>query len=1344
MDLRDLKRIANKTIVSAGARYTPGAEAGAPNLHVDDLSAAISGLCAGAEVSGVLDEKLKELVESWGKIKGASEKAFKRTKSNPDLVIKLVKSLADHEPGKTIPILAQAHKAIKVCERKITKLEASAVADIEAHKRVSSERGEADSSSYTPDNTLVVLENKTREFQSFLYELRQIDNFLKSRVCRLLNDNIAFLLGDWGTGKTHFLCDVAKKRIDAKKPALVVLAKDFIATSNPGTSLCKFTGLASSLDGLLKGLSDLAKKTGERALLLIDGINEADREQWKRYLRELIRAVRKYQNVGLVLSCRQPFDELMIPPILRRQVINLYHRGFEGQELDAQTEFFRFYNLPLPEVPLLADEFSRPLTLKLLCQGFSGLSTAQKKRGITGIASGQKSMTTVLEQFIKKVGKEVEDELGLSRMFCWWLLKGARQVSDSAFDGIAPLMARNLRDYITEDECIKVITSHHTVKTKAVARRILRHLIVSGLLTETVQWRSEEEGGSYPVVRLPYERFGDHLIARHLLDEIRGCKNVAEIRRAFYSNKPLGHIFTNQKYMRDEYQLPGWAEALIVEFPEAVKRKLPENERELYFYLPKNRRSRSEYFRPFIGGLFWRSPSSFSKATIDLINHYLHRHNNYVGRQTLDVIFGIASKPKHPLSAHNLFEYLASFSMVERDLYWTEYLREGAEEMSVEKFLRWVEIPDNTQMKKETASNAIILASLLLTTTDRYLRDRSTRALVFIGELHPQQLFEHTERTLAFNDPYVSERMLAASYGVGLSMWAGPDKGGFKKSLKDFAKTLVKQMFVSGAPYATHHSLMKGYALDIISLARKSSPGCIATRYIRYLKPPFSEIPSLFPASSSIQDADVVDGHSAIRMDFGNYTIGRLISDRRNYDDDHEEYASVRRQIEWRIGNLGFKETRFKTVDSNITRYSGHSRQPDGNKTDRYGKKYSWVAYFEMFGLRQAHGLLSDYRAKERVSDCDIDPSFPEAPPSWMPSLPYVFRAARMQPARWLVHGGTPDYSSLLQFPEIQGQDGPWVLLDGFVQQENPNDRREVFSFLRGLFLSRDDVDEFIKRYNDKEYPGNHAIPNSPSNYYAYAGEIPWSEHCCTDLWSRKGIAQPIIEESCSEYVTNYHSIRIKDGWKEFYRLIPDNELDGLLNELSKADSNGGRFREIAAVLGRALESSNSHVTVENRLNLAELGGDRPTNHEAHVGSKQVTTYDRIPGIQVELPSCSYSWESHHSRFNQYSGFATVSPSICQKLSLENRNREIDLFDKHGKRASIFREFRTERAHGNLLYLRKDLLERYLDECKKMLIWPIWGERSFHYEIIEEVRQTNQVQKIWQGHEHIHKAIHRY
>jgi hypothetical protein len=341
--------------------------------------------------------------------------------------------------------------------------------------------------------------------------------------------------------------------------------------------------------------------------------------------------------------------------------------------------------------------------------------------------------------------------------------------------------------------------------------------------------------------------------------------------------------------------------------------------------------------------------------------------------------------------------------------------------------------------------------------------------------------------------------MLAAAYGIAMRLWADPEGDALRREIVPFARSLIRQMFVPNAPRATKHVLRRGYALGVIALARKIDARAIATREVALLRPPFAQIPSPFIDPARIADADVEESRRAMHMDFANYTIGRLIPDRANYQEDHPEYQEVRRQIAWRMSDLGYSAA-FSEVDRSIAQSQSMSRSSDGAQTDRYGKKYSWVAFFEMYGVRSDLDRLAERRSRERTSDCDVDPSFPDPPQVWVPPLPDVFTAAPTAHADWLTEGPVPDYRHLLVMREVDGvAGGPWVLLNAFIQEAGFNDR-ETFTFIRGLFMQPRDVTRVNGAMATLDYLGNSRVPEPADDYYTYAGEIPWSPFYADDF----------------------------------------------------------------------------------------------------------------------------------------------------------------------------------------------------------------------------------------------------
>jgi hypothetical protein len=243
--------------------------------------------------------------------------------------------------------------------------------------------------------------------------------------------------------------------------------------------------------------------------------------------------------------------------------------------------------------------------------------------------------------------------------------------------------------------------------------------------------------------------------------------------------------------------------------------------------------------------------------------------------------------------------------------------------------------------------------------------------------------------------------MLAACYGVAMSLWAGPGGAKVRSVLPQLARRLVDEMFVDGAPHSTFHALTRSYALGVITLAQKIEPDCIAEAKRGFLVRPYNHLPSPFRPANDITDSEVASADRAMRMDFANYTLGRLVPGRSNYDDKHEGYKNMRRQIEGRIVDLGYSPARFDNIDNMIDRAAWRSERAGKTKIDRYGKKYSWIAFFEMYGVRLDTGQLSEYDG-ERPSDADIDLSFPESPKTLQPVLADLFSGSPTEPRKWL------------------------------------------------------------------------------------------------------------------------------------------------------------------------------------------------------------------------------------------------------------------------------------------------------------------------------------------------------
>lgn len=1273
--LNAIHQLSKEQVHQAGQRYTPGIDPAAPNIQVESLITAIQNAACGVDARNRFKIVLKDFRDVWKRAESSSQHTdeirdhLTQAETSIDDLIKRLRAGDTEASTQWVTILSN--------------LEALLDKDLAHWREEEAKLTEAERSDrYGKQGTIF---GHLSSINSCISVLRSELEFMEAPAFRVLSNPFLLITGEWGTGKTHLMCDVTLNRIGLGHPTLLILAKNF--KTDILFDITERIHPGSDIETILDQIHIEAGRLGERAIIICEGINEGRRREWPSAVKQLKSLVTQRTNIALVITCRTPFEEVSILKSDLEQFEVIHHPGFGDQEFDAQAAFFQYYQLPLPEVPLLDQEFARPLTLKLICQSLQNLSGKKLAKGFSGIASGQRGMTYVLESFVNQIGKPIETEFSLAHKGCWLLLKGNKAITDKKEAGFAACMAETSRGYVLRSEADRIISRNYPNFKPARRKALLEALRVNGIIEEDVIWyRTSTETKSRIVYRLPYQRFSDHLIARHLLESFLDTSSRKTIEASFAEGTPLGNIFKQRRF-NSQYAEPGWAQALITEFPERAKKHLPDELCELYFVLPDKARNTAAYCEPFIEGMFWRDPKSFNEGTRRLINHCLNNSKSN-WEKIVDALAAVSTKPDHPYSASRLYSFLSRFTMADRDLSWSEYLRRKYASPTIHRLLTWAEEFNGSGPSEAAAKELITLFSLILTTVVRKDRDLATRALVFLGEKFPAILFEHALLTLKFNDPYVSERMLAAAYGVAMSLTDSEGAADFNPILGKFARNIYLKMFGPRARFTTHHALKRDYALGIIELAQRAQCVTLPKAAPANLSAPFPYIVSPFKEGAADPATQEAIG-DPIYMDFGNYTIGRLIPHRSNYDMDNPIYQDVRNKIERRIFDLGYSKDKFQETDREIGRYS--YRGSDEHKVDRYGKKYSWIAYFEMWGVRQALKQLPEWRSEKRPSDCDIDPSFPKRPPQWTPPIPDMFGDLTIDTTSWVGGNYTPILDPLLSVPEINGHAGPWILIEGNINIISEDAGREIFALIRGMFLTPKEVPVIRDEFLNAEYPGNDLIPEGNEEHYLYAGEI-----------GRRGNYAPY-----------------------------------LLNK------NGTYRRQLRSAFNRYVRHEEDPVTPILPFKILVPGGSEEETFEFDLTPRG----EWVPGIRVELPTISFGWESYHSIYNDFSGFNIPAPSLIQKLKLSTKNREIDFYDSTGRPGILYRQDGSlwKGNRHQLTYIREDLLKSYLTKTRQRLVWCNWGERDWNDNFTEiHLDENSDRSKIYQGHKNIHRSFQQW
>jgi hypothetical protein len=833
-----------------------------------------------------------------------------------------------------------------------------------------------------------------------------------------------------------------------------------------------------TFERLVEALDAAGQRSGRRLPIVIDGLNEAeDPRNWKDPLYRAEKLLRNFPYVLLIVTLRNEFDEDCLPENLKKLKLN----GFKDAPEAAINRYFEYYKIDATDANLPLELLQHPLTLRIYCEVAN-----PGRQHVVGVEALPRSFTALFEEHFKKIGERIADlSPSFRRIYQQEVQEALLKIADH-------LWRENSRsiEFRKARECI-----HDTPDWNS---SLLRRLESEGVLVRT------SRGNGQFGVAFAYDLMAGHMIAKHLLHQddieqwLKEPSNLAKLTL----RDPEAHTLAYDAF-----------HSLVGLFPTHTNRR-----RQLWQAVP----GKLCLFALLLTAK--SDPAGINRETAERFEQEMLQSTTFA-QAAFPLLRITRAAHAHPFDASFLDQVLRKMPNAERDLSWSEWLRNSEEEVirDIEALeSRWA---SGTLDRREMSRARWVMWTL--TTNSRYLRDVSTKALYTLALHSPEKYFYLAIESLTISDPYVPERALAAAYGAALSTWADEAAQKMRKVLPMAATLLLKKLFAPSAPTPTRHTLLRQYCLGIIDLARLIQPSCVSPEEVNYLLPPFSHLPNPFVDSSHILEEQIKKADkAAISMDFGNYTFGGLIPNRSNYDLDNVDYAATRKAIVARMIDLGYDPDRFDPIDRELRSYS---RGSERRKVDRYGKKYGWIAYFEMWGWRYDNNLLPEWRRKERTSNADIDPTFPGKEKSWTPTLPDLFTRFPVNIADWMVYGPTPAYGCLLERLEVDNVAGKWVLLDGFVEETATIDYRQVFTFLRGVFVTKTRVAQLLNLFNTMEYPGNDAIPSPPEHYYTYAGEMTFyklpsmsenlkdsaesneeSYEVCADRWSGGGVSVEI------------------------------------------------------------------------------------------------------------------------------------------------------------------------------------------------------------------------------------------
>lgn len=807
-------------------------------------------------------------------------------------------------------------------------------------------------------------EEEKYSFREELYKFRSVIDDLDKVIFKLFTSPYLIVHGDAGIGKSHLLGDFASNILAQKKKCVFILGQMMTETTNPWTQILKNElRLDCNEDIFLGVLNTIGQAQQERVPIIIDALNEGEgRKFWKNTLAGFIEKFRKYPWVALVLSVRSEYkDDIIVniaDDIENNTISTVKHYGFQYNVFEAIQSFFNHYQLALPNEPLLVTEFTNPLFLKIYCE----------YRKNTLVNDFEVMMSDIFNHYFGSINKKLAEPFGY-RSALNYVQKVLKKLAKHIF---------YQNDIAISYEAAIQITDEITYSINSDS--FLQSLLAENLLISYTNQKDNTE-----VLYFSYERFYDYLSAQFICDE-----NTTE--EDFLKSFSCDEF---NIYYKGNNLSQGVLSVLATLIPIKISTELFEILDENHIY------ENYHLGYAFIESLYWRDENNLNLNNCKgFINNNLFRYDDLFAK-FINVSYQVAGKVNHPLNANKLHSWLSKYSLSDRDGFWTTFISRGYfdEDSAILTLIEWAKKYGFSESLSANSRYLIAVAiSWIFTSTNIQLRDNATIALSRLLQNHLVVSADLIVTFKEIDDPYVYERVLASVYG---SILSSQNHDGLDK----ICRYLIEKLFSQAEVYP--NVLVRDYARNIIEYANTYSLVSINIEELILVRPPYkSFFPNKLPTNDDIdskykidyKDESIPKYHFMQNTildsmtteygrgtgwygDFGRYTFQSHLYNWDNVDIDKLSNYAIQLIFE----KYGYDANKHGNFDRNYA----HNGDRHENRLERIGKKYQWLAMYEVVARIADNFKMTDpatkwkedkklvwYNGSVEPSFRDIDPTF--------------------------------------------------------------------------------------------------------------------------------------------------------------------------------------------------------------------------------------------------------------------------------------------------------------------------------------------------------------------------------
>ncbi len=757
-----------------------------------------------------------------------------------------------------------------------------------------------------------------RKTQKIVNILKHVSNEIdiKEEERVLLSSNVVFISGEMGTGKSQLLSTSARDELSSGRMTLLLLGQTFVSDDSIERQIVKSlfeVDNGESLEYLLDVMEEKAYVNQTISLVFIDAINESRyRSLWKDGINQLIASVQKRKNIRLVISFRSGFEPVLfsdkvVEDLENGKIATIVHKGLIDNSPKAIFEFLSKKGVTISPEYYLQNKMNNPLFLTWYCEVYP-----KKELG----------MDSLISEVIIKADDEASRDAGFDEQLGMleYLLE---EIVETDTGGV-----------VTKKELLELRTWSSYGVTKKIA--YIKAIERAGILSSFIRDREEHFYFGYNLLE-------DYVQAQWV---IKSQKNKEAIKQ-YCLKKLIGIGDDNRRFRFGNESVFAMVTALY-----AIK--YDEECIDLFGFV-KDCEYKERLINEFLGTFAWRNPRITMQQFIEFVGEH-----QVVSDIVWKTFIECSTKEDSVLNADGLTNLLMGYSLSKRDYIWTTYINELTEDNRIIDLALFFEAGNRMEGLSDKSSELLlVLYSWMLSSTNRVIRDRVSKAMVEILKNRFYLCPVILNRFTAVNDPYIIQRLYGVLFGAVTKRVSS-----FEEDFERLASKVYLEVFSKEKVYPD--ILLRDYARLIIERYIYEYPEKKTLFDVERITPPYSSDPipkvqvvdyldeqyhkdGMWRLLYSMKFDSKVNG-VGIYGDFGRYVFQAALGSFKNIDEQNIYYYA----LEYIINELGYTNDLFGEYDTSRADWDRHQVK----RIERIGKKYEWIAFYNILArLSDTHNV---------------------------------------------------------------------------------------------------------------------------------------------------------------------------------------------------------------------------------------------------------------------------------------------------------------------------------------------------------------------------------------------------